>query len=103
MVWIFSKATQVGMATSSDPPNISQAAKHKTGRTRLPPAIKEYRMDSQIKSVCDSGLTTESINALVMAGCLDMMYSFKSNSVLAFSVAAVEALFKAVLVLVVEE
>ena len=50
---------------------------------RLPPAINEYRIDSQIKSVCGSGLTTEASKASKMAGCLSIMYLFKSNSVAA--------------------
>jgi len=81
IVWIISRATAVGMATSSSPPNISQAAKQRTGRIRFPPAMSEYRMDSEIRSVCGSGLTTDSSNAFVIAGCFAMIYSPRSNSV----------------------
>mmetsp|Transcript_12700 Transcript_12700/g.39236 ORF Transcript_12700/g.39236 Transcript_12700/m.39236 type:complete len:221 (-) Transcript_12700:309-971(-) len=48
MVWIISIATAVGIACASVPPNISHAAMHITGRTRLPPASSEYRMLSTI-------------------------------------------------------
>lgn len=48
MVWIISVLTAVGIAVSIVPPNISHAAIVRTGRTRLPPAIREYRIASQI-------------------------------------------------------
>lgn len=48
MVWIISVDTAVGMAASMVPPNISHAAIVRIGRTRLPPAMSEYRIASQI-------------------------------------------------------
>jgi hypothetical protein len=63
MVWIISRPTAVGLATSMEPPNISQAAKHSIGRTRFPPAISEYRIDSTIKSVSVHEETSEASNA----------------------------------------
>lgn len=48
MVWIISVLTAVGMAVSIEPPNISHAAIVSTGRTRLPPAMSEYFIASQI-------------------------------------------------------
>ena len=81
MVWIISSATAVGMAIASVPPNISHAARHRTGLTLLPPAISEYLMESEIKFVMGgSGLTTDSSRAFVIAGCFDMMYAFRSKA-----------------------
>lgn len=50
IVCIISRATAVGIATFSLPPNISQAAKQRIGRIRFPPAINEYFIDSMIFS-----------------------------------------------------
>jgi hypothetical protein len=50
MVWIISRATAVGIAIASFPPNISQAARHNIGLIRFPPAINEYFIDSIIFS-----------------------------------------------------
>ena len=84
IVWIISKAAAVGMAASLLPPNISQAARHKTGRTRFPPAMREYLIASEIKSVMGGSILTQvSSRAFVISGCIDMTYSFKSKDVLA--------------------
>ena len=39
-------AHAAGIAVDSWPPTSSQAAMQRTGRTRLPPARREYRIDS---------------------------------------------------------
>jgi hypothetical protein len=41
IVWIISIATALGIACSTLPPTSSHAARHSTGRTRLPPASNE--------------------------------------------------------------
>mmetsp|Transcript_19346 Transcript_19346/g.49217 ORF Transcript_19346/g.49217 Transcript_19346/m.49217 type:complete len:263 (-) Transcript_19346:437-1225(-) len=47
MVCTISMAHAVGMAAWMSPPTSSQAARVSAGRTRLPPASREYRMDSR--------------------------------------------------------
>lgn len=93
------------MAASLVPPNISQAARQRTGRIRFPPAIREYRIDSEIKSVMGgSRLTQVASNAFVISGCMAIMYSFKLKSVFACgsavllkAVISLECFFEAVI------
>lgn len=42
IVCSISMAQAVGMAWLMEPPTASQAARHRQGRTRLPPASSEY-------------------------------------------------------------
>lgn len=52
IVWIISTAQADGMAVISFPPTSSQAAMQRSGRILLPPARREYRMDSWIFIGC---------------------------------------------------
>jgi hypothetical protein len=85
MVWIISNAIAVGRATrwasSRVGANISAAARHRTGRTRFPPAMREYRIASLTRSVL-GGSTEATVSSSIasMAGRRLVMYSPRSKA-----------------------
>mmetsp|Transcript_18638 Transcript_18638/g.56304 ORF Transcript_18638/g.56304 Transcript_18638/m.56304 type:complete len:229 (+) Transcript_18638:1430-2116(+) len=78
MVWIISMAQAAGMAHSTVPPTSSAAARHSAGRTRLPPASNEYRIDSFTSSGYCMG--TDLSRAWSMSSARCFMYCLKSNA-----------------------
>ena len=73
-------AHALGMATDVSPPIISQLAKHSIGLTRLPPASKEYRIDSCTVSGYAIGTAASRAALTFMAVAMTYLSKLKSSA-----------------------
>lgn len=80
MVCSISIAHAAGMAVARSPPTASHAARHRHGRTRLPPASSEYLVQSGMRGMREAQVPLASHSALQLvashaigtqAGCMD--------------------------------
>lgn len=78
MVWIISTAQADGIAMGWAPPTSSQAAMQRMGRTRFPPASREYRIASWILTGARSKTAASSASFTVAA--FPSMYALKSKA-----------------------